>query len=62
MSKKAIIACIIAAAVLLLGIAAAVMVLYSDGAPSETEVNGRTVSLNRLRISSRGTKGTKIRK
>ena len=33
-----------------------------DGAPSETEVNGRTVSLNRLRISSRGTKGTKIRK
>ena len=33
-----------------------------DGAPTETEVNGRTVSLNRLRIASRGTKGTRIRK
>ena len=33
-----------------------------DGAPTETEVNGRTVALNRLRIATRGTKGTKIRK
>ena len=33
-----------------------------EGAPTETEVNGRTVALNRLRIASRGTKGTKIRK
>ncbi|MBQ7194061.1 MAG: hypothetical protein IJS07_00310 [Bacteroidales bacterium] len=41
MSKKAIIACIIAAAVLLLGIAAAVMVLYSDGAPSESVTKER---------------------
>ena len=33
-----------------------------EGAPAETEVNGRTVALNRLRIASRGSKGTKIRK
>lgn len=33
-----------------------------DGAPTETEVNGRMVALNRLRIASRGTKGSKIRK
>ncbi len=33
-----------------------------EGAPTEAEVNGRTVALNRLRIASRDTKGTKIRK
>jgi DNA gyrase subunit A len=33
-----------------------------DGAPTEAEVNGRSVALNRLRIASRGAKGTKIRK
>ncbi len=33
-----------------------------DGAPTEAEIAGRTVSLNRLRQAQRGTKGTKIRK
>ncbi len=33
-----------------------------DGAPTEAEIAGRTVALNRLKISLRGAKGSKIRK
>ena len=33
-----------------------------DGSPMEAEVNGRSVALNRLRVSARGGKGTRIRK
>ncbi len=33
-----------------------------DGAPTEAKIAGRTVALNRLRISQRGGKGSKIRK
>ena len=33
-----------------------------DGAPTEVEISGKTVSLNRLHIAERGGKGTKLRK
>jgi DNA gyrase subunit A len=33
-----------------------------DGAQTEAEINGRNVSLNRLKVAARGGKGSKIRK
>ena len=33
-----------------------------DGAPTEVDISGKTVSLNRLHIAERGGKGTKLRK
>ena len=38
------------------------VLFLEDGAPTEAEINGRTVALNRLRVTERGGKGSKIRK